>query len=184
MGKLAFAMIVALAGPLTADVSPTAAAAASPAPTAVVTFAVVKGVNTDKSIAVEAAYAAWPHISLEEAQRLHKMKGVVFADARAKVEWDQSHVPGAIPVPLGEFDAYYAKNAKKFKTAKYIVVYCHGVGCHLSDMACKHFHEKGHRNVVNFYSGWPAWSGAALPTQNSAGVITNPAAVTASAGAK
>ena len=147
-------------------------------------FATIKGVETDRSIIVtQAEFAGWPHISLAEAQRLLAMKSVVFADARAKVEWDQGHIPGALPVPLGEFDAYYKKNESKFKKAKYIVAYCHGVGCHLSDMACKNFVAKGHHNVVNFYGGWPAWTGAKLATQDLAGKITTPAPETSTAAA-
>jgi rhodanese-related sulfurtransferase len=130
-----------------------------------VPLAHVEGVNTDPSIEVPPQYAAWPHINLEEAKRLLAMKGVVFADARSKVEWDQSHIPGALPVPLNEFDKYYDLNKGKFQSAKVIVAYCHGVGCHLSDRACMMFQGKGHKNVVNFYAGWPAWSEAKLPTE-------------------
>ena len=132
-------------------------------------FAHVAGVETDESIDVQDSYMAWPHINLKEAQRLHAQKHVVFADARAKVEWDQAHIPGALPVPLGEFDKYYKERQKKFERASIIVVYCHGVGCHLSDMACQKFREKGHKNVVNFYGGWPDWSGAKLPQENREG---------------
>jgi rhodanese-related sulfurtransferase len=146
----------------------------APQPTPVVTFAEVAGVETDRDTVPLEMYAAWPHITLKEAQRLHGMKRVVFADARSTAEWDQAHIPGALPAPLGEFDTYYKKYRKRYDRAKYIVVYCHGVGCHLSDQACKNFVEKGYKNVLNFYSGWPAWSGAKLPTQDKAGLVTTP----------
>lgn len=145
----------------------------------VVSFASIDGVETDRSFTPDATFAAWPHVNLKEAQRLQGMHGVVFADARSKVEWDQGHIPGALPVPLGEFDASYKKYEKKFKKARYIVVYCHGPGCHLSDMACKNFHDKGYTNVVNFYQGWPGWSDAKLPTEDREGKITTPPPATA-----
>ena len=152
--------------------TPTAAAAVpTPQPTPTVHFAHVAGVETDKTIIPDPKFSAWPHINLKEAQRLQKARGVVFADMRAKVEWDQSHIPGAICVPQGEFDAYYSKSEKKFKKARIIVVYCHGVGCHLSDLGCQHFHDKGYKNVVNFYGGWPDWSGAKLPIQDGQGKL-------------
>jgi rhodanese-related sulfurtransferase len=149
--------------------------AAQPLPTAeAVPLAHIPGVETDTSFTPDKVFSDWPHISLKEAQRLLPLKGVVFADARSKVEWDQAHIPGALPVPLGEFDAAYKKNEGKFKRARFIVVYCHGVGCRLSDMACMDFRKKGYRNVVGFYGGWPAWSTAALPVQDLNGKISVP----------
>lgn len=160
-----------------ADPVPVPATLVAPQPTPNITFAVVPGVETDHNIIAQGEFGNWPHISLKEAQRLHGMKGVVFADARSKVEWDQSHIPGALPAPLGEFDAYYKKYKKKYDKARYIVVYCHGVGCHLSDMAAKNFVGKGYKNVVNFYGGWPDWTAAQLPVEDMRGKAPKPAPV-------
>ena len=166
---LAIALTVALSRSAGAD-SVTPTAQASPTPK----FVDLKGVHTDRSFTPSPEFAAWPHINLAEAQRLRALGGVVFADARAKVEWDQGHIPGALPAPLGEFDAYYSKNEARYKKARYIVVYCHGPGCHLSDLGCKHFAEKGYHNVVNFYQGWPGWSEAKLPIEMGTGTIVTP----------
>jgi rhodanese-related sulfurtransferase len=159
----------------TADVQPT--------PTATIPITVIDGVVTDRSFTPDAQFAAWPHVNLEEAQRLKALHGVVFADARSKVEWDQAHIPGALPVPLGDFDNAYKQFEKKFKNARFIVVYCHGPGCHLSDMACKDFRAKGYKNVVNFYQGWPGWSDAKLPVEDKDGKITTPSALSPTASA-
>src|SRR4051812_34830670 len=71
------------------------------------------------------------HVSLAMAKKMAKDKGVLFCDARAKVEYDMGHIPGAIPLPTGEFDKYYAQHLKRIKKAKKLVTYCHGVGCRL-----------------------------------------------------
>lgn len=158
-------------------VEPKPAVLPMPQPTPNVTFAEIEGVETDRAAIPQAKFAAWPHISLKEAQRLHGLKGVVFADARGKVEWDQSHIPGALPAPLYEFDLYYKKYQKRYQKARTIVVYCHGVGCQLSDIACEKFTQKGHKNVVNFYSGWPAWSNSKLPIEDMRGKKVKPTPV-------
>lgn len=108
----------------------------------------------------------WDHIDLETARKWNQDPTVVFVDARAKVEYDQSHIPGAIPMPLGEFDKYYAEYETKIKNASKLVTYCHGIGCKLSDkVAQRLYRDKGHKNVASFFGGWPQWSQANLPTE-------------------
>jgi 3-mercaptopyruvate sulfurtransferase SseA len=101
-------------------------------------------------------------------------KQALFVDARAKVEYDGGHIPGAIPMPLNEFDQYYAKYKSKIKSAKYLITYCHGVGCKLSDkVAQKLFNDandkampgKGHKNTGAFFGGWPQWQEHNMPIE-------------------
>jgi rhodanese-related sulfurtransferase len=111
----------------------------------------------------------WPHIDLAETQRLMKKKGTVLADGRSMLEWEQSHLPGAVPLPLGDFDKNYGANEEKLKKAKIIIAYCHGEGCHLSDALCQNLVNKGFSNVAVFWGGYPAWSTARLPMQDKFG---------------
>lgn len=104
----------------------------------------------------------WPHITLAETQRLMKKKGTVLVDGRSMSEWEQSHLPGALPIPLGDFDKNYGLYEKKLKRAKIIIAYCHGKGCHLSDALCQRLVDKGYKNVAVFWGGFPEWSGAKL----------------------
>jgi rhodanese-related sulfurtransferase len=112
----------------------------------------------------DATYASkWPHITLQEAQRLMKKRGTVLVDGRGQSEWDQSHLPGALPLPLGDFEKNYPIYEKKLKHAKIIISYCHGKGCHLSDSLAQDLVNKGYKNVAVFWGGFPEWSGAKLP---------------------
>lgn len=111
----------------------------------------------------------WPHVSLDEARRLHRTKGVVFVDGRSHAEWQHSHVPGALSLPVGEFDARYAKAKTKLKRAKVLVAYCHGENCRLADHLAQQLVGKGHHNVAVFTGGFPAWSNQGLPLTNEAG---------------
>jgi rhodanese-related sulfurtransferase len=117
---------------------------------------------------------AWKHYHWTEAIRMWETKQALFVDARAKVEYDQGHIPGAIPMPLGEFDIYYKKYEAKIKAAKYIITYCHGVGCKLSDKVAQKLYNdandkvmagKGHKNTGAFFGGWPQWQEHHMPVE-------------------
>lgn len=104
----------------------------------------------------------WPHISLEEARRLHGLEGVVFVDGRSYVEWEESRIPGSVALPTGEFNKRYATSKARLRKAKVIVAYCHGEGCRLADTLAEYLVSKGHRNVAVFWGGHPAWKKAGL----------------------
>ena len=105
----------------------------------------------------------WPHITLAETRRLMKKRGTVLVDGRSMTEWEQSHLPGALPLPLGEFDKNYDRYKSKLRHAKVIIAYCHGKGCHLSDALCQRLVDKGYTNVAVFWGGFPEWTQNHLP---------------------
>lgn len=180
MRSTAFTLLALLAAaPLAADgVSASAATGASapaqailptPAPTPIPTFASNPAVTPDPSF-TDLSYAAkWPHITLEEAKRLHALKGTVFVDGRSQLEWDQSHIAGALAMPLGDFDNAFKKNESALRKAKILVAYCHGKGCHLSDGLAQHLVDKGFKNVAVFWGGFPEWSDNHQPLVDKAG---------------
>jgi rhodanese-related sulfurtransferase len=109
---------------------------------------------------------AWKHYKWEEAKAAWEAKDALFIDARAKSEYDQAHIPGAIPMPVGEFDKYYAMYEGKIKHAKHLITYCHGVGCQLSNkVAQKLYNDKHFRNVGSFFGGWPQWQQHNMPVE-------------------
>jgi rhodanese-related sulfurtransferase len=126
-------------------------------------------VNIDPLFTITKFAEKTPHISLKEAARLQKRKNVVFVDGRARLEWEQSHVPGAIAMPLGEFDKAYGEEAKRLKKADIIISYCHGPGCRLSDKLADMLIARGHRNVAVFWGGFPEWKDAGLPLEDKFG---------------
>ena len=109
---------------------------------------------------------AWKHYHWEEALAAWKAKDALFCDARSKSEYDQGHIPGAIPLPVGEFDKYYKMYESKIKHARLLITYCHGVGCQLSNkVAQKLYNDKHFRNVGAFFGGWPEWQQHNMPVE-------------------
>ena len=184
MRSLGFLMLALSAAAVHADTAtavaqpkPVAPAAVqSAAPTAIPTMICNPPVTPDPTF-VDASYAnKWPHISLDEAKCLHAKHGTVFVDGRSQLEWDQSHIEGALAIPLGEFDKAFVKEEAKLRKAKVLVAYCHGKGCHLSDGLAQRLADKGLTNVAVFWGGFPEWhdNHQALVDKNGK-VVTDPA---------
>ncbi len=107
----------------------------------------------------------WRHFKWEEAKAMWDNKSALFIDARAKAEYDTGHIPGAIPLPLGEFDKFYSRYEKRIMAATTLVTYCHGVGCQLSNKVAQKLYEKKFRNVGSFFGGWPQWQQHHMPVE-------------------
>ena len=114
-----------------------------------------------------AAFAKnWTHLNFDTAIAWHSEKGTIFLDARSKQEYDRGHIPGALPMPVGQFNDYFAKYEKQLRTAKKLVTYCHGVGCKLSDKVAKLVKDKKvDAEVGIFFGGWPQWQQNNLPIE-------------------
>jgi len=130
------------------------------------TFSQAK-VTPDPSYARTEFASKWPHVSLAEAKRLHSLPGVVFVDGRGYSEFKMSHVTGALPLPVGEFDKRYPMIKAKLRKAKVLVLYCHGINCGLSETLAQLLADKGLRNMSVFAEGFPVWASAGLPLDDS-----------------
>jgi rhodanese-related sulfurtransferase len=109
----------------------------------------------------------WKHYDWDQALKAWETREGLFIDARGKMEYEQGHIPGAISLPMGDFDANYEKYKGKIKAAKVLIPYCSGINCQLSNkVAQKLWQEKGHRNVANFFGGWPKWQQHNMPVES------------------
>jgi rhodanese-related sulfurtransferase len=122
-------------------------------------------VTPDPSVSQPAFVALWPHINLAEAKRLLGQPGVVFVDGRSYGEWERSHLPGALPLPSGEFDKRYPLLKKALVHARVVVCYCHGFTCGIADYVAQLLTDRGHRNVAVYSGGYPEWKHAKLPME-------------------
>lgn len=101
---------------------------------------------------LDAANAAVPRISPQEAKALHGQPDVVFLDLREGAEIAASgKVPGALAIPRGllEFraDPESPTHEAAFDRAKTIVAYCASGG--RSALAGRTLKEMGYRDVRN-----------------------------------
>ena len=93
-----------------------------------------------------------PYISVKE---LHQIQhDVILLDAREPIEYQTSHLKGAIHVGYDHFDIKTIHNQNLNKESK-IVVYC-SIGIRSEDIS-EHLKKVGFKNVYNLYGGIFEW---------------------------
>src|SRR5437899_4798939 len=82
-------------------------------------------------------------------------------DARARVEYDEAHIPGAISVPAPDVAVLLPKQIKDRR--RELIFYCNGPKCTKSQKAARAAIALGYRNVLEYNEGMPGWGKAKMP---------------------
>jgi len=100
---------------------------------------------------------------LAVVRKLYAANAAVFVDARSAHEYEESHIAGAISLPFDDVfrDPDLAK--KLDDRGLPVVAYCGGGDCDLSRNLAFSLIEAGHKRVLVFLDGLPAWEQAGLP---------------------
>ena len=77
-------------------------------------------------------------------------------DVRSHDMFDEGHIPGAMSLPLGDFDALVEAFAAESRKQP-IVTYCSGRLCQDSHTVAQFLMERGFENVVVYIDGFPGW---------------------------
>jgi len=119
----------------------------------------VKGADTDSA-------PTSSFISLEDATYLHKKGSAIFIDARHEYDFQQGHIPGAINLPLSEFDTdtLLIRSLPRNKT---VVTYCDGQECNSSVALAQKLLAAGFTQVNIFFGGWNEWKSAHAEIEGS-----------------
>ena len=104
-------------------------------------------------------------ISFEEAKHKFLTGGAIFIDARPPDLYQQSHIQGALSLPLSEFDQMLDKVLMDLPDDVLIVTYCDGEDCVLSAELALRLKEIGYENVRVLYNGWSVWESHQLPSE-------------------
>jgi len=84
-------------------------------------------------------------------------------DARDEALFAEGHLPGAIALPLGEFDARLEAFRRQVAVGETLVLYCNGYGCQDSFDLGLLLIAAGYHDVRVFEGGLPEWRDAGLP---------------------
>ncbi|WP_304454617.1 metalloregulator ArsR/SmtB family transcription factor [Nocardiopsis sp. YSL2] len=85
---------------------------------------------------------------------------VLVLDVRPIEEYRSGHIPGAVPIPVGEL----SDRIEELPRDTEIVVYCRGEYCVLAHQAVRLLLDRG-RRAVRLHDGMLEWRLAALPVQ-------------------
>lgn len=102
-------------------------------------------------------------ISLEEAKVLCTEKGAVFLDARSPEDYGRGHIFCAKNIPWQAFDEYISYVWNTIPEDAWIVAYCDGETCSLSENLAKELVSMGYTKVRVLLNGWTRWREAGLP---------------------
>ena len=98
-------------------------------------------------------------IDLATALVLQKTQGVLFVDARKKVEFDAGHIPAAISIPSECFDEAFPPHKQSLLKADKIVTYCTDVECDESFELAQRLREALGRSILVFGGGMREYQG-------------------------
>ena len=104
-------------------------------------------------------------LGLEEAWALHKERTGVFVDARSAEEFGEGHIPGALLLPLDDFDEAVASWPDLIPLETLLITYCAGAGCDSSWDVAELLMEEGYSRIKVFFGGWEQWKGAGYPVE-------------------
>ena len=103
-------------------------------------------------------------VGLEYARKAFDEGSAVFVDSRSTWAYEEGHVPGAVSLPLEEFDDLAGSRLGDVPVYREIITYCSGTECQSSlSLARKLTEEMGFMRTRAFFQGWPAWVEAGQP---------------------
>ena len=85
-------------------------------------------------------------------------QGAVVIDVRGPKTYGESHIPGAISVPLSALESAIPRSLADAKT-KAVVVYC-GDGVTIGPKGTYLLNQAGYRQAVNLEGGFKSWKSA------------------------
>jgi len=104
-------------------------------------------------------------IPFDEAKDKFLTGAAVFLDARTPELYQESHIQGALNLPLVDFDQLADKVVMDLPEDVLIVIYCDGEDCFLSAELALKLREIGYENVRVLHNGWSVWRNHHLPFQ-------------------
>lgn len=106
-------------------------------------------------------------LTLEECRQFVESRQGMLLDARGAKFFAKSHIPGAINLPVNDFDKAYEAVRTKLRPDQRIVVYCSSLSCPDSGKLRDKLVKLGYTRVEVFKGGLAAWWKAGLPMEKS-----------------
>ncbi|MDH4009277.1 MAG: rhodanese-like domain-containing protein [Desulfobacterales bacterium] len=125
---------------------------------------ITKGVIT-ASPAGDAAGQKKEIDSVARAKTLFDKGDVLFVDARSQNQYGNGHIPGAVSLPVGQFEERIESFLNRYPPEQPIVTYCSGRTCEDSHDLAQFLSDVGFNNVRIFIDGFPGWEAEGYPIE-------------------
>ena len=103
-------------------------------------------------------------VSLLNAKKLCENEQALFLDARSREQYLEGHIPCAVNTPWQSFEQYIER-LMEISEDSWIVTYCDGEHCSLSEDLARELLAMGYRKVKVLVNGWTRWQEAGFPTE-------------------
>ena len=103
-------------------------------------------------------------LTLEDVKKLFDSGRVVFIDARSSIEYSLGHIPGALNLPIADFDKKHEEILGGISKKTKLIIYCSGQQCQSSVKLQELIVSKaGFVDAQAFYGSWQAWQSVGYP---------------------
>ena len=86
-------------------------------------------------------------------------------DARSKNHYENGHIPGAVSLPVVQFEERIEFFLNRYPPEQPIVTYCSGRTCEDSHDLAQFLSDLGFTNVRIFIDGFPGWEADGYPVE-------------------
>ena len=104
-------------------------------------------------------------VSIEEVGVASETFSATLLDARSNEDYNNGHIPGALSLPLKEFDLYFPETSAFLSELAPIIVYCSGLQCDEALDLTIQLRDMGFQNLRVFAEGWEAWEQSGGPIE-------------------
>ena len=116
--------------------------------------------NWQEKVLNEQLTGGLPAVSVKEAIEAHEGDYALFVDAREPDFFKVGHIPGAINLPVKDFDGVFPTVKKRLLAAPQIITYCDGASCEMSVELTEKLLFAGLERVEIFTGGMQQWKAA------------------------
>ena len=124
--------------------------------------------NWQKKVLNEQLTGGLPAVSLKEARDAYEAGYALFVDARDPAFFKAGHIPGAVNLPVKDFDRVLSKLKEQLLAAPRVITYCDGASCEMSVELTEKLLFAGLENVEIFTGGIQQWKAAGQPVVSAA----------------
>jgi rhodanese-related sulfurtransferase len=103
--------------------------------------------------------------SADWAKDLFDKGHVLFVDVRSQENYEQGHIPGAVSLPLDQYDEKIQSFLSRYSLDQPMVTYCSGRTCEDSHTLARLLLEAGFTDVRVFIDGFPGWEAEGYPVE-------------------
>ncbi len=100
-----------------------------------------------------------------DARDIFYKGAALFVDARSTADYKSGHIPGAISLPVDQFDEQIESFLNRYPSDQPIVTYCSGRTCEDSHHLAELLSDVGFSDVRVFIDGFPGWEAEGYPIE-------------------